>query len=97
MGRKISDYDDNRESKFKKLIDSLLGPRKWKKEYRQYFQEDVLDHDPRKTCPRCEEKTVRSVNKHCIDGRDYKCDNCGLDYSIMDFTREEGDAWMEEI
>ena len=94
MGKRISDYDEMRHDSF---IDSYLGPEKWLKEERIYYQEDVLDHDPREICPRCEEETVKSVNKHCIDGSDYECTNCNLSYIIMDFTREEGDSWMEDI
>ena len=95
MGKRIMDYSN--KSKHKDFINRLLGPKKWKPENRVYYQEDVLDHDPRKICPRCEEKTVESVNKHCLDGSDYECTNCELNYIIMEFTREEGDSWMDDI
>ena len=64
---------------------------KWKEEHRNYYLDDVVENDPRKVCPRCNYREIRSLHTHNVDGIDYECINCKLTFSILYFSnpREE--------
>ncbi len=63
--------------------------RKWEKENRIYFLDDVLKNNPSTTCPRCESSEVKILRTHNVDGTDYACTECDLRYEIILSKRKE--------
>lgn len=73
----------------KQIKDFLLPEKKWKREHRDYFLDDIVENDPTKICPRCNYRELKRLHSHNLDGEDYECRNCKLTYTLWYFNKDE--------
>jgi len=67
----------------KKTLAEFLDEKKERKQvHRDYYPKDLFEHDPRKYCPDCL-GTAKALQTHNVDGYDFECVNCKLNYTLF--------------
>lgn len=62
--------------------------RESKPRHQTFYLDDRLEHNPGLLCPECESDQIRQLHTHNVDGYDYKCSDCNLEYEINLFNNK---------